>query len=141
MLTGVAVSSTSVLARAAEQALHRPVPSRVLVTQGVGLVDDHEAVGVLGVVQMAARACLARGSELLVGRELVEGDDLRREPRLVDPLLPHLSQLGGGDDERVVALAQRVLLDEGEPDLGLAGADAVGVDHAVVLPRMRRARS
>src|SRR5581483_2511378 len=50
-----------------------------------------------------------------------------------DTVAPVLPQLRRTDDERLPPLVERVLLDEGEPDLGLASADAVGIDHALVL--------
>ena len=119
------------LARAAEQAFHRAIPGGVLVAQRVGLVDDHEAVGVLGVVQDAA-AVGRLGHELLVGGQLVEGDDLGGQLGLDDALGPALGELRRGDDERVDAVLAGALLDERQADLGLAGADAVGVDDAAV---------
>ncbi len=73
------------------------------------------------------------GRELLVRGQLVEGEHLGRQPGLVDALLPVLAQLRRADHERVdVPRSSAYLLDEREPDLGLAGADAVGVDDAAV---------
>ena len=43
-----------------------------------------------------------------------------------------LGQLRRGDHQRVDAVLARALLDERKADLGLAGADAVGVDDAAV---------
>jgi hypothetical protein len=65
--------------------------------------------------------------ELLVRRQLVEREHLCGHPGLVDPLLPVPPQLRGADDERKPAAPERDLLDEGEPDLGLARA--AGVQH------------
>ena len=119
------------LRRATEQALHRAVPGGVLVAQGVRLVDDDQAVGVLAVAEMTMGPARV-GGQLLVGGELLEGDDLGRQLLLVDPVLPALLQLSGGDDQRIGAVLVGALLDEGEADLRLPGADTVGVDDAAV---------
>ena len=119
------------LGRTAQQPLHRPIPAGVLVAQRVRLVDDDQAVGVLGVVEMTMPVTCLR-HELLVGGELLEGDDLRRQLGLVDPLTPALGELRGGDDEREDAVLLGALLDEREPDLRLAGPDPIRVDNPAV---------
>lgn len=117
---------------AAEQALHRAIPGRVFVAQRVGLVDDDQSVGVLLGGDPACAPAGVGGRKLLVGRELLIGDHLRREAGAVDGVLPRLLELGGADDEREALFAQRVLLDEGQADRRLPGADAVGVENPTV---------
>lgn len=119
------------LALSAEQPLHGPVPGCVLVAERVRLVDDDEPVGLL-VAREPPRGPGGAGYELLVCRELLEREHLGRQAGALDPRLPALAELRRADDERRVSLLERVLLDEGEADLGLAGADPVGVDDAVV---------
>ena len=72
------------------------------------------------------------GRDLLVGGEFVVADHLPGEPSLINPPLPFGLELRRHDDQRHLALAERVFLEEREADLSLAGADAVGVDDAVV---------
>jgi hypothetical protein len=66
----------------------------------VGLVDDDQPVGVLLGGDAARSAVSGRGCELLVGSELLKGDDLGREPGVVDRVLPSLLELRRTDDER-----------------------------------------
>jgi hypothetical protein len=119
-----------VLLRAAQQPVEGCVPRRVGVPERVGFVHDHQAVRVLREVESALRAL----PQLAVGGQLLVRDHLARQARLVPALLPErLAELGGRDDQRVRATLARVLLEEAQADLGLPGADPVGVDHSPEL--------
>ena len=111
---------------------HGAVPDGVGIPQRVGLVEDHQPIGVLVRGEDAQPVPGLRVRQLLVGREGVIADHLRGQPGPVELGPPLLAQLRGHDDENVLAAPHGVLLDEGHADEGLPRADAVGVDHAAM---------
>ncbi len=98
----------------------------------MSFVDDDQAVAVPCVVEMAALPGRPVRGELLIGGQLLVAHDLRRQARPIDPLTPVAHELRRRHHQGVLASLERVLLDEGKADLGLARAHAIRVDDAVV---------